>query len=114
MQTNSKGQNLIHVLARNAHLIADVNDIIKFYKQLEQRGLPARAKDDNGNTALHHALRAQNLSFIKFLVDVQNFNINETNLKGRNALAYLLCGDNILTAKPEIMKYLISKGANIN
>jgi hypothetical protein len=32
MQTNSKGQNLIHVLARNAHLINDVNDIIKFYK----------------------------------------------------------------------------------
>ena len=32
MQTNDKGQNLIHVLAKNANLIKDVNEIIKFYK----------------------------------------------------------------------------------
>jgi ankyrin repeat protein len=58
MQTNLKGQNLIHVLARNAHLINDVNEIIKFYKQLQERGLRADAKDDKGKTALHHAVRA--------------------------------------------------------
>jgi hypothetical protein len=46
------------VLAKNAHLIKDVNEIIKFYKQLQDRGLRADALDDKGRTALHHAIKS--------------------------------------------------------
>jgi hypothetical protein len=47
-----------YVLAKNAHLMKDVNEIIKFYKQLQDRGLRADALDDKGRTALHHAIRS--------------------------------------------------------
>ncbi len=114
MQTNDKGQNLIHVLAKNSHLMKDVNEIIKFYKQLQDRGLRADALDDKGRTALHHAIRSQNLALIKFLIEVEHFDVNQADLFGRNAINYLLKGDRILTAKPDILKYLISKKANVN
>ncbi len=114
MQTNDKGQNLIHVLAKNSHLIKDVNEIIKFYKQLQERGLRSDAFDDKGTTALHHAIRAQNLAFIKFLVEVEHFDVNQTDSQGRNAINYLLKGDRILVAKAEILKYLISKKVDLN
>lgn len=109
MQTNDKGQNLIHVLAKNAHLMKDVNEIIKFFKQLQDRGLRAEALDEKGRTALHHAIRSQNLAFIKFLIEVEHFDVNQTDLFGRNAINYFLKGDRILNAKPDILKYLISK-----
>ena len=114
MQTNDKGQNLIHVLAKNAHLIKDVNEIIKFYKQLQERGLRGDALDDKGRTALPHAIRSQNLAFIKFLIEVEHFDVNQTDSFGRNSINYLLKGDRILTAKPDILKYLISKQVNLN
>lgn len=36
----------------------DVNEIIKFFKQLQDRGLRAEALDEKGRTALHHAIRS--------------------------------------------------------
>ncbi len=104
MQTNDKGQNLIHVLAKNSHLMKDVNEIIKFYKQLQDRGLRADALDDKGRTALHHAIRSQNLALIKFLIEVEHFDVNQADLFGRNSINYLLKGDRILSAKTDIFK----------
>jgi hypothetical protein len=48
------------------------------------------------------------------LIEVEHFDVNQADLFGRNAINYLLKGDRILTAKPDILKYLISKKANVN
>ncbi len=93
----------------------DINEIIKFYKQLKERGVQAKATDDKGRNALHLAARSQNLAFIKYLIDVEHFDPNLQDSKGRNLIATLICGDLILTAKIEILKYLLGKpGCDLN
>ena len=43
-------------------------------------------RDQDGNTLLHHACRAQNIEDIKYLVHNLKANIHVTNLEGKNAL----------------------------
>ena len=59
------------MLAKNAHLMKDITELTKFYKQLIDEGVDRHEKDNKGRSALHHAIRSGNLHFIKFLVDVE-------------------------------------------
>lgn len=77
IQRNDKGQNLIHILARNSHLIKDFNMITQFFKRLKEEGVSKDEKDQKQRTALHYAVKSGNLNFIKFLVDVEGFEVNE-------------------------------------
>lgn len=76
IQKNEKGQNLIHVLAKNAHLIKDINELIKCYKQLVSEGVNPQEPDNKGRTALHFAVKSGNFHFIKYLVDAEGFSPN--------------------------------------
>ena len=58
------------------------------------------------------AVRSGNLHLIKFLVDVEKFDVNKTDSRGANAIVTLLKGDRILKAKTQILVYLIMKGGN--
>lgn len=63
-------------MAKNAHLIKDISELTKFYKQLIEEGVDTKETDNKGRSALHHAIRSGNLHFIKFLVDVEKFDVN--------------------------------------
>ena len=43
--------------------------------------------DYKGRTALHFAIKSGNLHFIKFLIEVEHFDVNKTDYKGINAIA---------------------------
>lgn len=49
---------------------------------------------------------------IKFLVDVEKFDVNQTDKNGSNAINTLLKGDRILKANPKILEYLLSVEGN--
>lgn len=114
IQKNKKEQNLIHVLARNGHLIKDIGQVTKFYEQLVQEGVEPKEVDYKGRNALHLAVRSGNIHLIKFLVDVEHFDVNSTDQRGANAIVTLLKGDRILKAKTNILEYLIKKGGNVD
>jgi hypothetical protein len=61
-QKNAKGQSLLHVLARNAHLVASIDDITAFHTKLSGL-LSTDAKDSldaHGRTVLHLAIKSGN------------------------------------------------------
>jgi ankyrin repeat protein len=47
-------------------------------------------KDNKGRSAMHHAIKSGNLHYIKFLVDIEKLDVNETNNKGANCINILL------------------------
>jgi ankyrin repeat protein len=51
----------------------------KFYYQLVKEGVNAKEVDYKGRTALHLAIKSGNIHLIKFLVDVEGFDVNLTN-----------------------------------
>ena len=86
----------------------------KFYEQLVQEGVDPKGTDYKGRNALHLAVRSGNIHLIKFLVDVEHFDVNTTDKRGANAIITLLKGDRILKAKVNILKYLIQMGGNVD
>ena len=102
------------MLSRNSHLIKDITEITKFYKQLLEEGVIPKEVDKKGRTALHLAVRSGNIHLIKFLLDIEKFDPNQTDNKGANAINTLLKGDRILKANPKILEYLISVGGDTN
>lgn len=76
IQKNQKNQTMIHVLAKNAHLIKDINEFTKFYHQIVAEGVYGQEVDGKGRTALHYAVKSGNLHFIKFLLEVEKFDVN--------------------------------------
>lgn len=108
-QKNAKGQSLLHVLARNAHLVSSIADLTAFHTKLSGL-LSTDAKDSldsHGRTILHLAIKSGNLAFIKFLIEVQGGDVNLRDARGRNALCTLICGDRILSAQPKLLEYLL-------
>lgn len=114
IQKNDKGQNLIHVMARNGHLIKDIGQLSKLYKQMVEEGVNPKEVDCKGRTALHLAVRSGNLHLIKFLIDVEGFAVNEQDKRGANAICTLLKGDRILKAAPNLLEVLIKAGGDPN
>jgi ankyrin repeat protein len=77
-------------------------------------GVNPYESDARGRTALHLAIRSGNLHLIKFLIDVEHFDVNQTDKRGTNAITTLLKGDRILKANVKILEYLIKSGGNPN
>jgi ankyrin repeat protein len=105
--TNSKGQTLIHVLARNVSKIQEFGQATKFMQHLVDNGVDPEAKDNKGRSVFHHAVKSGSLPFIKFLVEGKKHDINSTDAEGANALNILLKGDRLLTCNQKILEYLI-------
>lgn len=64
------------------------DELIKFYKQLIEQGVPSTSLDvDNrGRNALHFAVKGGNLAFIKFLIENEKFDVNAVDFRGVNPL----------------------------
>ncbi|CDW79015.1 nad(+) adp-ribosyltransferase-3 [Stylonychia lemnae] len=114
IQKNEKGQNLIHVLAKNAHLIKNISELTKFYQMLVKEGVDPKELDNKGRSALHLAVKSGNIHLIQFLVDVELFDVNQIDNQGTNSINQLLKGDRIVTANKSILIYLIKKGGDSN
>lgn len=121
IQRNLKGQSLIHVLARNVHLMKvnekGIGELVKFYKELKEQGVPSSIADaDNrGRNPLHFAVKGGNLEFLKFLVEEEKLDIKASvDFRGVNPVSQLLKGDRLLSANVDMLKYLIKKGGDIN
>ena len=81
---------------------------------MQDEGVDPKAVDYKGRNALHLAVRSGNIHLIKFLVDVECFDVNETDKRGANSICTLLKGDRILTAKANVLEFLIEKGGHID
>ena len=118
IQRNQKGQSLIHVLSRNTHLLKEgIAQLTKFYKELIDQGVPSNAEDvDNrGRNALHFAVKGGNIAFLKYLVEVEHFDVKTSvDFRGVTPLSQLIKGDRILTGNIQILKYLLDRGADPN
>ena len=95
----------------------NIGQLTKFYKELIGQGVPSGNQDvDNyGRNALHFAVKGGNLAFLKFLVEVEHFDVKASvDFRGVSPLSQLTKGDRILTANPALLTYLLEKGSDPN
>ena len=92
----------------------DITEMTKFYKQLRAEGVCPNDTDSKGRTALHLAIKSGSLPFIKFLIDVEKFDLNAVDINGANAICTLIKGDRILRANDKTLNYLLDKGGDPN
>lgn len=81
---------------------------------MKDEGVSPDDTDCKGRTALHLAIKSGNFHFIKYLVDVEKFDINAVDNSGVNAIGTLIKGDRILKASDKILQYLLERGGNPN
>jgi ankyrin repeat protein/ubiquinone/menaquinone biosynthesis C-methylase UbiE len=70
---------------------------------LDEKSFDVAEKDKQGMSVLMHAVYGGNLETIKFLIEEKKMDVNEKNNAGLTALHYAY--------DPEIIDYLVSKGA---
>src|SRR6218665_30777 len=100
--TNANGENVLHILARKANQ----KEIISYF--ISKGVNPAQA-DNEGNTAfINAAANNKDTAAITLLLGNPK-NINQVNKKRVSALAIA-----VRSNSPEIVKFLLSKGADIN
>lgn len=98
--TNNEGTTPLHNLAYGD------KDIATFHYFID-KGIDVNQADKNGNTPLLNAVGRNSLEIIKLLVS-KTRDINFKNKDGKSALVLALRN------KPEVIDFLLSKGAKIN
>ncbi|XP_078675989.1 poly [ADP-ribose] polymerase tankyrase-like isoform X2 [Branchiostoma floridae x Branchiostoma belcheri] len=116
--TNTKQQNLLHVLSLNAPG-DDATDLpAKVGEVLLQRGVALRAQDENGCTPLTYAAVSQNVSLCKLFLEkkpeIAKVLLSMSDKKGRTPLAALLWENVLLDRTLEILKLFLDCGASLN
>lgn len=53
---------------------------------MKDEGVNPHDLDSKRRSALHFAVKSGNIHLIKFLVDVENFDVNQIDMKGVNAI----------------------------
>ena len=107
---NRKGKNVLHLAASSANTGA--KEAMKIIFELagpNNKVLTASGKDQSGNTPLHYAVEAGSLPNVKYLIEEHNAEINaqdKTNQTCAHIAAY--------NGDINILKYLVSKGADLN
>lgn len=99
---NANGENALHILARKANQ----KEIITYFLS---KGVKAEQQDNEGNTPFINAAAYNKDTATISLLLTNAGNINHTNKKTVSALALA-----VRSNSPEIVKYLIGKGADIN
>ncbi|MCG8182584.1 ankyrin repeat domain-containing protein [Tenacibaculum piscium] len=89
------------------HNIAYSNKDIEVYNYFLEKGVNVNQVDNNGETPLLKATRRNSLKVVQLLTS-KTKNINHTNKNGKSALT------NALKNKPEILKFLLEKGADVS
>lgn len=102
---NSKGingENALHNIARRPNQIEEIRYFIS-------KGVNINDKDNDGNTAFMNAASSNSdIATLEMLLPSLK-NINEINKEGASALAMAVQNNS-----PEVVEYLIGKGADIN
>lgn len=99
---NTNGENVLHAIARKANQKAIVEYFIA-------KGLDVNQQDNDGNTPFMIAASANRDTATVALFLAHAKNVNQVNKKGISALAMAVRGNS-----PEVVKYLINKGADVN
>ncbi|GGG41582.1 hypothetical protein GCM10011414_08860 [Croceivirga lutea] len=97
---NTKGQNLLHLLASR-------NKDVALFEHLINSGLDVNLADSEGNTPFMLASQNNNLEIIKLLAQKVD-KINTVNNKGQSAL-HLATQDNSV----DVIRFLVAQGVNI-
>lgn len=100
--TSKTGENVLHTLARRA----SQPEIINYFLD---KGVNINQADEEGNTVLMNAASANRDTTIFALLLPKVKDINQTNQQGATALTMAVRGNS-----PEVVRYLIAKGANVN
>lgn len=107
-----KKNTILHLLANDANLD---DDIVTIFEMLLIKGANINAKNVNGSTPLHIAVknRGMKIEFLKLLIK-QSANVNAVDEDGKTPL-HLLCKNSWSEEKNEkIIEILVSAGAEID
>ncbi|MET3128294.1 ankyrin repeat protein [Arcicella rosea] len=99
---SKSGENALHFIVRKPKQ----NDIIAYFLA---KGVDVNKADNDGNTVLMNAASSSRDTSALGLLLPHVKNINQGNLKGVTALAMA-----VRSNSPEIVQYLLNKGASIN
>jgi len=99
---SKSGENMLHYLVRKPNQA----EIIKHFLE---KGADVNKADEEGNTVLMNAAAANRDTAVFAMLLPAVKNINQANQKGMTALAMA-----VRSNSPEVISYLISKGANVN
>ncbi|RYE22130.1 MAG: ankyrin repeat domain-containing protein, partial [Sphingobacteriaceae bacterium] len=100
--TSKSGENVLHYLVRKPYQ----TEIIKYFLD---KGVAANQADEEGNTVLMNAAASNRDTAVLTMLLLHTKNINQTNQNGATALAMA-----VRSNSPEMVNYLINKGASIN
>lgn len=98
--TNKAGDHVLHSLVRKANQ----EEIINYFLA---KGVDVNKANEDGVTAFMNAAGGRNLAVLE-LISPKVKNINAVNKKGESALTQA-----VSTGSPEVVAYLIAKGANV-
>lgn len=100
--TNKAGENVLHAIVRRPKQ----NEIIQYFLS---KGVDVNQADDEGNTVFMNAAASnRDVAVLEMLLPKVK-DINKGNQKGVTALAMAVRGNS-----PEVVGYLLDKGANVN
>ncbi|QKZ12582.1 ankyrin repeat domain-containing protein [Spirosoma sp. KUDC1026] len=100
--TNKNGENVLHALVRRP----GQNPLIEHFLS---KGVDVNQADEEGNTPFMNAAASNRDMAVLEMLTPNVKNINQSNQKGVTALALAVRGNS-----PEVVTYLIDKGADIN
>ncbi|RZJ82009.1 MAG: ankyrin repeat domain-containing protein [Flavobacterium sp.] len=98
--TNKEGNNVLHSLVRKPNQ----EEIIKYFLA---KGVDVNKANEDGTTAFMNAAGGRNVATLE-LIAPKVKNINAVNKKGESALTQA-----VSAGSPEVVAYLIGKGANV-
>jgi ankyrin repeat protein len=99
--TSKSGENVLHYIVRKPNQ----GEIINYFIS---KGVDVNKADEEGNTVLMSAAATNRDTAIIGMLLPRVKQINQVNLKGESALAMA-----VRSNSPEVVAYLISKGANV-
>ncbi|WP_420146650.1 ankyrin repeat domain-containing protein [Spirosoma sp.] len=99
---NKNGENALHAIVRRPRQ----NELIQYFLS---KGVDVNQADEEGNTVFMNAAASNRDVTVLEMLMPNVKNINQANEKGTTALALAVKGNS-----PDVVNYLLSKGANVN
>lgn len=108
---NYRGENLLHILCKNVQ--KNDEDAVEIAKILINAGVSVDEIDNSELTPLLHSICQHNIPLILFLIN-KGADVNRRSEKLGLCPLHEGCFDYIITGNNEILRLLLSKGADVN